>query len=295
MVKIVGQQKIKDSLAIIIGASHKTRNGIFKPILLTGPAGYGKTTIARHIAEINNQDFLQLNGVAVTDMTEFAKTIYKTSESNTLLFIDEIHSLSKDCQELMYTVIEDSTLTNPQRAISVPIKPFNIVGATTDEGKLLPPMYSRFVYKLRLEEYSKEELEEIITDRFPNLDVVKEDIVKACRGCPRTLISLATWVNDYYVSKDGIILTSQMVKYALKLMSLNSHGYTLKDLEYLLILYNYNNKPVGLKTIMSHLNDSRYNIENVIEPFLLRNFMMKKTAAGRMLTDKSLKLLQKLC
>lgn len=287
--RIIGQKKLQNTLQILIKAAETKSLKVLKPILLTGPSGYGKTTIAKDIAGRLGKNLIALNGVAVQDMKKFAVAIYKMT-SDDILFIDEIHSLGKDLQEILYTVLEENKLTIPKECICVDTKPFSFIGATTDEGRLLKPMLNRFTFQFKLEEYSLDDLGEIVKDRYPKLATIKTEIAKTSRGCPRTLIARCDWLNDFFIAKKKPVNLVGFQE-ALQMLDINKSGYSRLDIRYLEYLAK-TDTPVGLKTICSFLSENQRNIEETIEPFLLKQGMIFKTPSGRILSPKARTLLK---
>ncbi|ACL69981.1 Holliday junction branch migration DNA helicase RuvB [Halothermothrix orenii] len=290
----IGQEKVKEKLSIFIEAAI-TRQEPLDHVLLYGPPGLGKTTLANIIANELNVSIHTTSGPAIERPGDLA-AILTNLQPKDVLFIDEIHRLNKVVEEVLYPAMEDYSLDiiigkGPSaRSIRLDLPPFTLVGATTRAGLLSSPLRDRFGVINRLEFYGTDELAEIIKRSARVLGIeVNEDgaveISKRSRGTPRIANRLLKRVRDYAeVKADGIIDT-EVVDKALKLLEIDELGLDHIDHKLLkTIIKKFNGGPVGLNTLAASISEETETIEDVYEPYLLQLGFIERTPRGRVAT-----------
>ncbi|NLM98273.1 MAG: Holliday junction branch migration DNA helicase RuvB [Halanaerobiaceae bacterium] len=295
----VGQTKVKEKLSIFIKAA-KERGEALDHVLLYGPPGLGKTTLANIIANELNVNIHTTSGPAIERPGDLA-AILTNLQKNDVLFIDEIHRLNKVVEEILYPAMEDFSLDiiigkGPSaRSIRLDLAPFTLVGATTRIGLLGSPLRDRFGIINRLDFYKIQELCEIITRsaRVLNIKISKEsalEIAKRSRGTPRISNRLLKRVRDYaQVKADGII-TPVVVDQALTLMEIDHLGLDNTDHRLLkTIIKKFGGGPVGLNTLAAAISEETETIEDVYEPYLIQIGFLARTPRGRVATPASYK------
>lgn len=298
-----GQGALKKNLKIFIEAA-KMRGEALDHILLHGPPGLGKTTIAQIIAHEMQVNFKQTSGPLLTKKGDLA-AIFSNMQANEVLFIDEIHRMNIAVSEMLYSVMEDFALdvmigSGPTaRAIKIDLPKFTMIGATTRIGLISAPMRDRFHIPLSFEFYTHEELAELILANAKLLKIACDspgaaEIAQRSRGTPRIAIRILKRVRDFSQVIFENKITQQNVQKSLRALQIDNFGLDPMDRKYLNFIYkNYGNATVGIETIASALNEEMHNIEETIEPFLLKIGFIKKTPRGRQLTFESLNYLQK--
>lgn len=296
----IGQEKIKENLKIYI-QSAKIRHAPLDHILFFGPAGLGKTTLANIIA---NEMGVNIK-TAVAPMIEKSgdlAAILTNLEDGDILFIDEIHRLSSAIEEVLYSAMEDFRLdiiigSGPAaQTVKIDLAKFCLIAATTKNGGISTPLRDRFGINFRLEFYKTEELAQIITIAAKKLNVKCEfnaalEIAKRCRSTPRIALRLFKRVRDFAVVNNEETITLDRAKMALENIGVNELGLDECDLMYLSFLCKAK-KAVGLNTIAAALSEDERTIEDVIEPYLLANSYIEKSARGRLATHKAYSLLK---
>jgi Holliday junction DNA helicase RuvB len=272
--------------------SAKLRSDCVGHTLLYGPAGTGKTTIAKAIANHMGSDTKMVLASNVNNVKDILSTILNIQEGD-VLFIDEIHRLNKRLSECIYTVLEDFRIDVPvaknkeeSEIISFELPKFTVVGATTDAGNISKPLLDRFKIKLKLNLYSAGDLANIIQFNSKKLKMSMDSpailgLAKASRGTPRIANSLLEWIRDYSVSKGESNINRTVVTSALNLQGIDEDGTTDQDRIYLSFLKKMKGQPVGVNTISSATNLDKATIENIIEPFLLQKQLIARTTRGR--------------
>ena len=288
----IGQTKVKENMKIYIEAAQK-RGEALDHCLFYGPPGLGKTTIANIIANEMNSNLKVTSGPAIEKPGDLAAILTTLSE-NDVLFIDEIHRLSKNVEEILYPALEDYTLdivigTGPSaKSIRIDLPKFTLIGATTKAGSLTTPLRDRFGIIHKLELYSPEDLS-VIVKRSANIlgvgidDISAMEIARRSRGTPRIANRLLKRVRDYAaVLGDGDI-TLKIARHALNQLEIDELGLDETDRKILEIMINqYQGRPVGLETIATTLGDEVDTIEDVYEPYLIQIGFITRTPRGRM-------------
>ena len=269
-------------------------------VLLYGPPGLGKTTLAHIIANELGSNIKTASGPTIEKSGDLA-AILSTLEPNDVLFIDEIHRIPRYIEEILYSAMEDFKLDiiiggeGQSRNIKIDLPPFTLVGATTRAGDLTAPLRDRFGIISKLEFYTNGELTQIVkrSARVLNLEIEDDaayEIAKRSRKTPRIANRLLKRVSDFaLVNGDGVI-SLDIVKTSLKRLKIDESGLDSTDIEYLMSIINkFNGGPVGIESIASSNGEEATTIEDVIEPFLLQEGYVKRTSRGRIITEKTYK------
>lgn len=295
----IGQSKNKEKLKIFLEAA-KMRGESMDHILLAGPPGLGKTTLAAIISNEMGSNIKITSGPAITKQGELA-AILTNLKAGDVLFIDEIHRISRNVEEVLYPAMEDFALDiivgkgTTAQSLRLELAPFTLIGATTRSGMLSSPLRDRFGVLISFQLYDPEELAEIVK-RSANLLDVKIDadscmeIGKRSRGTPRIANRLLRRVRDYSEVKGEGYIDLNICKKALTMLEVDELGLDRDDSDFVrAIADRFNGGPVGLDTIAASLGRESGSIEEVIEPYLLQIGFLARTARGRMLTEKAYK------
>ncbi len=293
----IGQPKLKEKLKIFIEAA-KNREEPIDHLLLYGPPGLGKTTLAGVVAN-EMQVNLKITSGPVLEKAGDLAAILTSLEENDVLFIDEIHRLNATVEEILYPAMEDRELDiiigkGPSaRSIRIALPKFTLVGATTRAGLLTSPLRDRFGITHRMDYYSIKDLTQIILRGADILDVMIEskganEIALRSRGTPRIANRFLKRVRDYAQIRGDGVINEQMAKEALNLLEVDKIGLDHLDREILTgIIKNYNGGPVGIETLSLLLGEDKRTIEEVYEPYLVKIGFIKRTSRGRMATDRA--------
>lgn len=289
--EFIGQEKIKDRLLLMVEAA-KRRDDVLDHILLSGPPGLGKTTLANILARASGAQLHTTSGPQIEKAGDLAGVLTNLQKGD-VLFIDEIHRLHPAIEEYLYPAMEDFRLdiiidSGPSaRSIQLNLPRFTLVGATTRSGMLTAPLRSRFGLVNRLDYYTHEELAQIIDRSAGLLDIPVEqegamEIAARSRGTPRVANALLRWVRDYaQVRADGII-TATIADAALAMIEIDADGLDEMDKRLLeAIIYKFNGGPVGLGSVAVAVGEDSSTLEEVHEPFLILQGFLQRTPRGR--------------
>ncbi|MGB0719461.1 MAG: Holliday junction branch migration DNA helicase RuvB [Bdellovibrionales bacterium] len=292
----IGQPALKANLRVFVEAT-KSRGDSMDHVLLFGPPGLGKTTLAQIVAKELGVGFRATSGPVIAKSGDLA-AILTNLEPNDVLFIDEIHRLNPAVEEILYPAMEDGKLDliigegPAARSVQIDLVPFTLVGATTRSGLLTNPLRDRFGIPLRLEFYTAEELSNIVarTARLLNMPLADDgalEIAKRSRGTPRIAGRLTRRVRDFGQAENAASITRAHVDRALQRLDVDGAGLDSMDRRYLsCIANNYGGGPVGVETLAAALSEQRDMIEDVIEPYLLQQGLIQRTPRGRCLSNK---------
>jgi len=292
----IGQKDVVDRLKVMIEAS-RIRNEALDHILLSGPPGLGKTTLANIIANELNVKFYSVSAPTLTKIGDVAK-ILTTLEDKDILFIDEIHRLNRTCEEILYSAMEDFFIDVilgegiTAKSVRIPLQRFTLVGATTRSGYLSAPLRARFGIEMKLSFYNNEELAEIILNLSKELELdISYDlalyIAEYCRMTPREAVRIVKRIRDYAIVNRIVQINKEFIDYCLDNLGISFSGINEIDKKILYIIYKrYNGGPVGIKTLSSLLDEEERTILENHEPFLLKLGLIEKTKKGRILTNK---------
>jgi len=298
----VGQDNLKNNLKIFIGAA-RGRNEVLDHVLLYGPAGLGKTSLAYIIANEMRGNIKLVNGPSVEKSGDLA-AILSTLEAGDILFIDEIHRLPRVVEEILYSAMEDYKLIimvsrdTTASTITVDLPPFTLVGATTRAGDLSSPLRARFGISERINYYTLEELKNIVmrtANYFGSIidEVSALEIAKRSRGTPRIANRIFRRVRDFANFDERNVITIDDANKALKALKIDENGLDEVDINYLQTIKNrFGGGPVGLETIASAIGEETSNLDEVYEPYLLKLGLIDRTPKGRILTEKGRKYLK---
>lgn len=293
----IGQESLKEKMEIFIKAAKK-RGGCIDHVLLYGPPGLGKTTLAGVIATEMGVN-LKITSGPILDKAGDLAAILTSLEENDILFIDEIHRLNTSVEEILYPAMEDGELDiiigkGPSaRSIRIELPPFTLIGATTRAGLLSSPLRDRFGVVHRMDYYQESELEKIVKRGGKLLGVKVEDegakeIALRSRGTPRIANRLLKRVRDYCEIKGDGTINKESAEKALEILGIDKSGLDELDRDIVkAIIENYGGGPVGVETLALMLGEDRRTIEEVYEPYLVKIGYIKRTSRGRMVTEKA--------
>lgn len=291
--EFVGQQQVRENLSVFIEAA-RTRGDALDHVLLYGPPGLGKTTLAQIVARELGVGFRATSGPVIAKAGDLA-AILTNLEPRDVLFIDEIHRLSPAVEEILYPAMEDFQLDlvigegPAARSVRIDLSPFTLVGATTRSGLITTPLRDRFGIPLRMLFYSTEELMGIVTRaaRLLGMDITEEgarEIARRSRGTPRVSGRLLRRVRDFAAVAGHSPVDAAIADGALNRLEVDELGLDAMDRRYLgCIAENYGGGPVGVDTLAAALSEQRDTIEEVIEPFLIQQGLLMRTPRGRAL------------
>jgi Holliday junction DNA helicase RuvB len=293
--EFVGQQKVVDQLSLIIAAA-KINNRAADHVLLAGPPGLGKTTLAMIVAHESQRSLRLTSGPAIQSSGDLA-AILSALESGDVLFIDEIHRMSRSAEEMLYLAMEDFRVDvmvgkGPGAAsISLDLAPFTLVGATTRSGMLPTPLRDRFGFTAFLEYYEAAELEKVLFRSSKRLgyEMAEEaaiELARRSRGTPRIANRLLRRVRDYALVNGGTALDLGHVRAAKDIFEIDQAGLDRVDRQLLnLLATKFSARPVGLSTLAVAIGEEPDTIEAVLEPYLIRQGLLQRTPRGREITE----------
>ncbi len=293
----VGQQELRQQMEIFIHAA-VARNEALDHVLIFGPPGLGKTTLANIIATEMGVNIRQTSGPVLDKAGDLA-ALLTNLESHDVLFIDEIHRLSPAVEEVLYPAMEDYQIDimigegPAARSIKLDLPPFTLIGATTRAGLLTSPLRDRFGIVQRLEFYSVDELTQIVMRSASLLGMVIDEhgareIAGRSRGTPRIANRLLRRVRDYAEVKGDGSVSREISSLALKMLKIDDNGFDSLDRKLLLtMIEHFEGGPVGLDTLAAAISEERGTIEDVLEPFLLQQGFIMRTPRGRVVTQKA--------
>ena len=291
----IGQEDVKDNIKVFIEAA-KIRGEVLDHVLLYGPPGLGKTTLAYIIANEMNASIKTASGPSIEKSGDLA-AILSTLEAGDVLFIDEIHRMPKFIEEILYPAMEDFTLDiivgsdGNSRNIKIDLPPFTLVGATTRAGDLTSPLRDRFGIIAKLQFYKEDELKRIIKRSAHVLntkisDAAAIELARRSRGTPRIANRLLKRVRDFALVNNNSIIDEDITRHALDRLKVDKLGLDDIDHQLLLTIINkFNGGPVGVDAISSTIGEEVGTIEDVYEPYLLQQGFIKRTTRGRIVTE----------
>ncbi len=295
LTEFIGHGDVKERLEVYIGAA-KGRGEHLGHTLFCGPPGLGKTTLANILAKEMGCNLVITSGPALDKAGDLAGLLTSLGEGD-IIFIDEIHALSRNIEEYLYPALEDYKLDlmidsgANARSVQVTLNPFTLVGATTRAGLLSAPLRSRFQFTARLDYYTPGELAQIVTRssgilKLPIQSDAALEIAERSRGTPRIANNLLKWARDYAQMKNDGVADKNAVKKALDMLAIDHKGLDEMDKRILeVIIKHYDGGPVGLKTLSAAIGEEEQTISEVYEPYLLTRGLIKRTLRGREATE----------
>ena len=302
--EFIGQNAIINNLKVYIKAA-LLKDTSLDHTLLVGHAGVGKTSLAYIIAKELNQKIIVINANSIEKPKDIIITLSKLNEGD-VLFIDEIHALNKNCEEVLYSAMEDFYINlniknNEKKEImKFELPPFTLIGATTKVEELSKPLLDRFSITFNLVNYTVSDITKILNNVSKKLDVnydidALKKISSISRLIPRIAINYLKRINDYAITDNINNINKEYVINVLKKIGIKKYGLNDLDIRYLKMLHKgYNDHPVGINTITSYLNESKKIVEDIIEKYLIELSFIKKTSKGRVITSKGITYLNSL-
>ena len=299
----IGQSEVKENMKVFIEAA-KMREEALDHVLLYGPPGLGKTTMAYIIANELDVNIRTASGPSIEKSGDLA-AVLSSLEPGDVLFIDEIHRMPRFIEEILYPAMEDFTLDiivgseGSTRNIKIDLPPFTLVGATTKAGDLTSPLRDRFGIVNKLQYYTEEELTLIVKRTGKVLDTEIEDeaaieLARRSRGTPRIANKLFRRVRDFALVEGKSVIDLEITKKALEKLKIDKTGLDETDKEIMLaIIEKFNGGPVGIDTLATAVGEEVSTIEDMYEPYLIQVGLLKRTSRGRIATDKAYQYFEK--
>ncbi|WP_299309837.1 Holliday junction branch migration DNA helicase RuvB [uncultured Croceicoccus sp.] len=296
LAEFVGQKTARENLRVFVEAA-KSRGEAMDHVLFFGPPGLGKTTLAQIVAKELGVGFRATSGPVIAKSGDLA-ALLTNLEAGDVLFIDEIHRLNPVVEEVLYPAMEDRALDliigeGPSaRSVRIDLPPFTLVGATTRQGLLTTPLRDRFGIPVRLQFYTVEELERVVTRaaRLLDLDIDRDgatEIARRARGTPRVAGRLLRRVRDFASVAGARTVTKAIADDALTRLEVDRLGLDAMDRRYLTMIADiYKGGPVGIETLAAGLSEPRDTVEEVVEPYMIQLGLIARTARGRCLNDR---------
>lgn len=296
--EFIGQKRVIDNIDVMVKSANM-REQAMDHALLSGPPGLGKTSLAMLIAGALNSELHVVSGPAIEKKGDLA-AILTNLQPRDVLFIDEIHRMHISIEEILYSAMEDYRLDivigqGPSaRTMQIDVAPFTLIGATTRSGLLSNPLRDRFMAHLHFDFYKSEELAEIIQNNSKKLDVMlkdgaKSEMAKCSRGTPRIANRILRRVRDFALVEGQDTICANHVNKSLDLMDIDHAGLDRMDRKILTVIRDYyKGGPVGIEALCATLSEDRTTIEDVYEPFLLKEGFVLRTPRGREISDKAL-------
>jgi holliday junction DNA helicase RuvB len=293
--EFIGQERMKDNLKVFINAA-KDRKSSLDHVLLSGPAGLGKTSMAQIIAKEMGVNFRSTSGPLLTKAADVASILTNLQEGD-VFFVDEIHRLNISVEEMLYPAMEDYKLDliigegPAARTVTINIAKFTLIGATTRIGLVTKPLRERFGIPLKLNFYNMDELKLILMNSVKKIETGLDDdgsteIAKRSRGTPRIALRLLKRVADFAQCESKKLINKELASAALEKLEVDNYGLDANDYKYLkFISEKYKGGPVGIETIAAALSEHKDSLEETIEPYLIQQGFVHRTPRGRMLTD----------
>lgn len=295
LTEFIGQKEVLENLSVYIQAAKK-RNGALDHVLVSGPPGLGKTTLAGIIAFELGSGVTVTSAQVITKGADLAKLL-TTLNKNDILFIDEIHSLNRKLEEILYPAMENFQIDLivgegiTAQSVQIPLKPFTLIGATTRSGLISDPLKSRFGIQLRFDYYSDDEMAVIVKRSaqilgFPIDNGAAFEIGRRSRKTPRIANHLLKRIRDFAEIENQSIITIELTKKALQKMAIDELGLDLVDRQILdCLIRRFKGGPAGLKSISAVVGEEEKTIEDVHEAYMVRTGLMQRTPMGRIATD----------
>ena len=298
----IGQKKVVQNIEVMV-ESAKIRNAAMDHALLSGPPGLGKTSLAMIIAKALGSELHVISGPAIEKKGDLAAILTNLGERD-VLFIDEIHRMNIAVEEILYSAMEDYRLDivigeGPSaRTMQIGIAPFTLIGATTRSGLLSSPLRDRFMAHLHFDFYAHEELATIVENNAKKLKIglegeAKTHMARCSRGTPRIANRILRRVRDYAIVSKNDSICENSVEKSLELMDIDSYGLDRMDRKILEVINDYySGGPVGIEALCATLSEDRTTIEDVYEPFLLKEGFLIRTPRGREISEKAIEHLK---
>lgn len=299
----IGQKKIVQNIDVMV-ESAKLRGQSMDHVLLSGPPGLGKTSLAMIISKALESQLHVISGPAIEKKGDLAAILTNLGPKD-VLFIDEIHRMHISVEEILYSAMEDYRLDivigegAAARTMQIEIAPFTLIGATTRSGLLSNPLRDRFMAHLHFDFYSAEELAQIIKNNSKKIGIAIEEeailrMAKSARGTPRIANRILRRVRDFAVVRNSKEISTADVTQSLDMMEIDQHGLDRMDRKILEVIQDYyNGGPVGIEALCATLSEDRNTIEDVFEPYLLKEGFLIRTPRGREISQKAKELLSK--